>query len=114
MAILIQSVWTLVVATTGRYEQILNFVVPIDFLFFGLTATCLFVFRHRDRYQVPRPTGFRVPGHPLTTVLFIAACWLVVANTIYKYPLNSSIGVVILLLGLPVYGYWHRKQRANA
>jgi APA family basic amino acid/polyamine antiporter len=113
VAILMQSVWTLVVAITGRYEQILNFVVPIDFLFFGLTATCLFVFRRRERYQIPLRAGFRVPGHPVTTIVFIAACWLVVANTIYKYPFNSSIGVVILLLGLPVYVYWQRKQRAN-
>jgi basic amino acid/polyamine antiporter, APA family len=114
VAILMQSIWTLVIALTGRFEQILNFEVPIDFIFFGLTAACLFVFRRRERNQLPAEPGFRVPGHPVTTILFIAACWLVVANTLYKYPLNSSVGVVILLLGLPVYAYWRRKQKTQA
>ncbi|MGB9424447.1 MAG: amino acid permease [Candidatus Acidiferrum sp.] len=113
VAIVLQSVWTVVVALTGKYEQILNFVIPIDFLFFGLSASCLFVFRRRERLAtlaILPPQGFRVPGHPVTTILFIAACWLVVANTLYKYPRNASIGILILLLGLPVYAYWHRSQ----
>ena len=38
VAIILQSVWTLVVALSGRYEQILNYVVSMDFLFFGLTG----------------------------------------------------------------------------
>ena len=43
VAIILQSVWTVVVALSGRYEQILNYVVSMDFLFFGLTgASCLF------------------------------------------------------------------------
>jgi len=47
VAIVLQSIWTVVVALSGRYEQILNYVVSMDFLFFGLTATCVFVFRRR-------------------------------------------------------------------
>ena len=112
VAILLQSIWTVLVAFTGKYEQILNFVIPIDFFFFGLSASCLFIFRHRERNQLTQQIGFRVPGHPVTTIVFILACWLVVANTIYKYPGNSSIGVVILLLGLPVYAFWNRRRKA--
>ena len=112
VAILLQSAWTILVAFTGKYEQILNFVIPIDFFFFGLSASCLFIFRHRERDQPTQQIGFRVPGHPVTTIVFILACWLVVANTIYKYPGNSSIGVVILLLGLPVYAFWNRRRKA--
>jgi basic amino acid/polyamine antiporter, APA family len=117
VAIVLQSVWTIVIALTGRYEQILNFVIPIDALFFGLSACCLFVLRRRERELVSggrrseAPPGFRVPGHPATTVIFISACWLVVANTVYKYPQNASVGILILLLGLPVYGYWHGRQK---
>jgi APA family basic amino acid/polyamine antiporter len=110
MAIVLQSVWTIVVALTGKYEQILNYVVAMDFLFFGLTATTLFVFRKRARLETVEESGFRVPGHPSTTILFITASWLVVANTIYKYPANSLLGFAILLLGLPVYWLWSRRQ----
>jgi len=115
VAIVLQSVWAVGVAFTGRYEQILNFMIPIDFFFIGLSAVCLFVFRRRDATGTGRALaepGFRVPGHPYTTIVFIVACWTVVGNTIYTYPANSLIGVGILLLGLPVYFLWDRKRRA--
>jgi len=108
VAILLQSVWAAVIAFTGKYEQILNYVIPIDFFFIGLSATCLFIFRHRARKE-PVSNGFRVPGHPVTTIVFIVACWLVVGNTLYNSPGDSLIGVLILLLGLPVYAFWARK-----
>jgi len=109
VAIVLQSIWTVVVALSGRYEQILNYVVSMDFLFFGLTATCVFVFRRREIGA--RAATYRVPGHPFTTVTFILISWLVVANTIYRYPGNSLLGMAILLLGIPVYALWHRRNR---
>ena len=114
VAIVLQSIWTAVVAFSGRYEQILNYVVAMDFLFFGLTATCLFVFRRRKQglNATERP-GYRVPGHPMTTLIFIAVSWLVVINTIYQYPSNSLIGMAILLLGLPAYWLWRQTQKAE-
>jgi basic amino acid/polyamine antiporter, APA family len=117
-AIVLQSVWVAVVALSGRYEQILNYVVSMDFIFFGLTATCVFIFRRREKKLVGgmsgEPVGFRVPGHPWTTGTFILISWLVVANTIYKYPANSLLGMLILFLGLPVYAFWHRRQGAGS
>src|SRR4051794_17844848 len=78
IAIVLQSVWVVVVALSGRYEQILNYVVSMDFLFFGLTATCIFVFRHREIGSASHdPQGFRVPGHPWTTGAFVLISWLV-------------------------------------
>jgi basic amino acid/polyamine antiporter, APA family len=114
VAIVMQSVWAVIVAFTGKYEQILNFVIPIDFFFIGLSASCLFIFRRREERSSLATAGFRVPGHPFTTIVFIAACWLVVANTLYKYPENSLIGVLILLLGLPVYAFWSWKKKRRA
>ena len=98
VAIVLQSIWTIVIALSGRYEQILNYVVSMDFLFFGLTAATLFVFRRRDG----RP-AYATPLHPFSTALFVAVCWLVVGNTIWRYPGNTLIGFAILLAGIPVY-----------
>ena len=120
VAILLQGVWAIVIALSGRYEQILNYVVSMDFLFFGLTATCLFVFRRREARAgaagdlAAGPAPYRTPGHPVTTAFFIAACWFVVANTLYKYPGNTAIGVAILLAGIPVYFAWGRGQGRRA
>jgi len=126
-AIVLQGVWTTVIALSGRYEQILNYVVSTDFIFFGLTATCIFVFRRRQRQpsmpggispprtrgaterDVPRDRA-RMPGHPVTTALFVASCWLVVIATAYKYPANSLVGWAIVLAGIPVYFLWGRRN----
>ena len=97
----------MVIAASGRYEQILIYVVCVDFLFIGLTATCVFVFRRRD---ADAPVAMQTPGHPLTTVLFMGACWSIVASTIYEYPVNTLIGLAILAAGVPVYYFWKGRQ----
>jgi basic amino acid/polyamine antiporter, APA family len=113
VAIVLQSFWTAVIALSGRYEQILSYVVCMDFLFFGLTAAAIFVFRRRDTHLATKNAsrGFRVPGHPFTTAIFVLISWLVVANTIYRYPRNSLVGIAILLLGLPAYFLWSRRRQ---
>ncbi len=110
VAIVLQSVWTMVIALSGRYEQILNYVIAMDFLFFGLTATTIFVFRRRaGRGEMNASDGYRMPGHPVSTTIFVAICWWVVGNTIYRYPQNSLIGFVLLFAGIPVYWFWSRR-----
>ena len=111
LAIVLQSIWTIVVALSGRYDQILNYVVSMDFLFFGLTGLTLFVFRRREGKSEDVQRGYRAPGHPFTTAVFVLVSWLVVINTIYKYPRNSLLGIFVLLLGLPVYAFWAAKKR---
>jgi basic amino acid/polyamine antiporter, APA family len=119
VAIVLQGVWAAVIALSGRYDQILNYVVSTDFIFFGLTAACLFVFRRRQARgklkrsgsAVPSARRFaRMPGHPVTTVFFIVASWLVVLDTIYKYPGDSLVGLAIVLAGIPAYFFWGRRQ----
>ncbi|HWZ44934.1 MAG TPA: amino acid permease [Candidatus Saccharimonadales bacterium] len=104
IAITLQSIWTVVILFSGKYEQILDYVTSMDALFFGLSASCLFVLRHRD----PRAGYIRTPGHPVTTALFCLACAGVAGNTIYLYPGNTLIGMAILVSGVPVYFLWKR------
>jgi APA family basic amino acid/polyamine antiporter len=111
-AIALQGLLAVAIALTGQYEQILNYVVSVDFIFYGLTATCIFVFRRRDGALGPID-GTRVPGHPYTTIFFIACCWLVVVNSIYAEPKNSLIGLGLMLTGVPVYFFWKRKLDAR-
>jgi basic amino acid/polyamine antiporter, APA family len=109
VAIALQGVLALLIALSGTYEQILNYVTSVDFIFFGLTAGTIFVFR-RAAGAEPRPVA-RVPGHPVTTALFAAACLLIVAATVYNYPANSAIGLAIMLAGIPAYLLWSRSAR---
>ncbi|HLL16011.1 MAG TPA: amino acid permease [Pyrinomonadaceae bacterium] len=110
-AIALQGAAAIVIALSGRYGQILNYVVSVDFIWFGLTGLSLFIFRRRLPAGGDEATAFKVPGHPYTTALFVAACWLVVLSTVYKYPANSAIGFLIVLAGVPACYYWLRQQR---
>lgn len=112
VAIVLQGVLAILIAWIGVYDQILNYVVSVDFIFFGLTAASIFVFRKERSTEETSAKGIAVPGHPLTTLLFIAVCWLVVLNTIYRYPQNTLIGIGILLAGIPAYLVWRfRNER---
>ncbi|HXO38743.1 MAG TPA: amino acid permease, partial [Candidatus Acidoferrum sp.] len=108
LAIAIQSVWTMVILLTGSYEKILNYVTSMDSLFWALTAGCLFILRRRD----PDRSTFSMPGHPYSTAFFCVVCLAVVANTVYRFPANTLIGMAILLAGIPMYYIWRRTLRA--
>ena len=112
VAIVLQGLLATIIALSGKYEQILNYVVSVDFIFFGLTAMCVFIFRRRLKEKHSDSALARVPGHPLTTAAFIAICWLVVINTVYQYPRNTLIGLAILLAGIPAFFIWERKNRS--
>jgi APA family basic amino acid/polyamine antiporter len=101
VAIALQGAVAILITMTRKYGQILNYVVSVDFIFFGLTGLSLFIFRRR----LP-PAPFRAPGHPVTTAVFTLACWAVVAATIAQHVADTAIGLVILLAGLPAYAFW--------
>lgn len=109
-AIALQGVTAIVIALSGRYEAILNYVVAVDFVFFGLTGVCIFLYRRRDhRAGLATEGRFRVPGHPWTTLFFIVCCWGVVGNSLWDKPKESLLGFAVLSLGVPVYLIWRRR-----
>jgi basic amino acid/polyamine antiporter, APA family len=111
VAIALQGAWAIVIALTGTYAQVVNYVVAMDCLFFGLTAVCLFVMRRRPMPESAEAVGYVVPGHPWTTLLFIAAEWAVVASTFAADPRRSFIGLGIAIAGLPAYLLWQARNR---
>jgi len=106
VAIALQGLAAALIALSGRYEQILSYVVSVDFLWFGLTGATLFVLRQRGARRPEHAT----PGHPGTTIFFIACCFGVVAATIRAYPAQGAGGLAILATGVPVYFLWRRRS----
>ena len=112
VAIVLQGLATIIIACSGTYGEILNFEVTVDFIFFGMTAASLFILRRR---QVGADSAmYRVPGHPLTTILFVLSCAGIVGSAIVASPANSGIALCIMLAALPVYYYWSRFRRAHS
>ena len=115
IATLVVAAWTGVLALSGRYDQILSYVVSMNFLFFGLSASCLFTLRRRERRAGGAPPpAFQAPWHPWTTSAFIAASAMIVGFSFWAYPVNSLIGYAILMLGVPPYLYWRRRGSPGA
>jgi APA family basic amino acid/polyamine antiporter len=108
-AIALQGAFAMLLTAWGEYRQILDYMIAVDFLFFGLTASCLFVFRRRDP-GLPED-AFRVPGHPWTTGAFIAICWLFVANLVAQRPGDTLMGMAVLATGVPAYAFWRARRR---
>jgi basic amino acid/polyamine antiporter, APA family len=115
VAIVTQGIAAAVIAVSGRYDQILNYVTSVDYTFFGLSAIALIVFRNRDARTAgaPRP-HFTMPGHPWTTLLFLAVAWAIVGDVLVKSPVDTSIGLGILLSGLPAYAIFAALGRRRA
>lgn len=112
VAIALQGTLCAIVAASGSYESIMSYVTSVDFMFYGLAALALFVFRARDRERVG-VVGYTVPGHPWTTAFFMLASWVVVGTTVYSDPKHSLIGIGALLLGVPTYFVWMRLRKAE-
>ena len=117
LAIAMQGLLAIAITFWGEYEQILEYVVSVDFIFFGATALCVFVFRRRQKAMKAEAaeSGTRlttIPGHPVTTALFVAICWLVVINTVYHKPGNTLIGLAILLAGIPAFFFWRWRNKS--
>ncbi len=106
IAIVLQGIWASVIAVVGLYAQVLNYVVALDAVFFGLTGAALLVFRRRNPDAV---AGMRMPGHPVTTIIFVCAFWILALSTIVQFPKDAGMGVLILLIGIPVYLGWKRR-----
>lgn len=109
VAIVFMGAWSIVLALSGTYAQLLDYVVFGDWIFFGLTVASLFIYRARD--AAPR-AGFRVPAYPWTPALFVLAATYVVASSIVANPKNALIGTGLLVLGVPT--YWLGRRRVSS
>ena len=84
-------------------------MVFVGWIFYALGAAAVIALRFKLP-DAPRP--FRVPGYPVTPVLFILAAVAIVGNTIVEQPVQSAMGIAIVLLGAPAYWLWRRKAAA--
>ena len=106
-AVIAGAVWSAILAITGTFEQLLTYVIFIGWIFYALAGASVFIYRRRMPDAV-RP--FRVPGYPLTPLLFVIAAAALALNTIVTQPTRAGTGIVIVLLGAPAYLIWRKKK----
>ncbi|MBI3263668.1 MAG: amino acid permease [Acidobacteria bacterium] len=109
-AIAAQAVWAAVLAWTGTYRQLFTRVVFTEWIFFALMAAGLFILRRRSDYH----PAYRIWGYPLVPATFVLFSAGIVLNRIVTEPVESFTGILMVVLGLPVYYTWARPGRATS
>jgi len=106
-ALAVQAVWTAFLCISGSYSQLLDYIIFAVLVFYILTIGGLFVLRFK-RPDAPRP--YRALGYPVLPALYIAmATWICIVLLRYK-PQYTWPGLVLVLLGIPVYLFWSRQS----
>jgi len=106
-SLIVQGVWSAVLALSGTYDQLFTYVVFMMVISYSATVVGLFVLR-RTRPDVPRP--YRCAGYPWVPALYVlfSAAWAL--NTAVERPKEALAGFIIVLIGVPGYIYWRRAK----
>ena len=110
-ALIVQALWTCVLCISGSYGQLLDYIICTELIFYILTILCLFVLRAK-RPEAERP--YRAIGYPVLPAIYILmAAWICIVLLRYK-PQYTWPGLVIVLLGIPVFAVWSRKAVSDS
>ena len=110
ISLLVQGIWAGVLILSGSFDQLTDFAIFAFWLFYGMTAAAVFVFRFREP-DTPRP--YRTWGYPIVPGLFVLVTIGLIGYTIYNTPLKSLIGLAIIAAGVPVYWFFAHGAKAN-
>jgi len=109
-SIIIQAVWSSLLAVSGSYDQLTDYVIFASWIFYGMTTSAVLVLR-RTMPDAPRP--YKTLGYPLIPLVFVlVALWLIV-NTLVARPVESATGLILIALGLPVFLYCRHQRNQN-
>ena len=109
--LLVQAVWTMILCVSGSYGQLLDYIIFAELIFYMLTIACLFVLRVKEP-DAARP--YRAFGYPVLPAIYIVmAAWICYVLLRYK-PQYTWPGLVLVLLGIPVYLFWSSRRSSQA
>ncbi len=110
-SIVVQAVWSCLLALSGTYDQLTDYVIFASWIFYGLVTSSVFVLRRKLK-DAPRP--YATLGYPLVPLVFVGvAAWLVI-NTLLQRPVESVAGLALIAAGLPFYIHFRRRRRELA
>jgi basic amino acid/polyamine antiporter, APA family len=108
LAIIFQSTWAVIlILFWGTFENLISYVVFTDWIFFGLAAATIFIFRKKRK---PDEKGYKTLGYPVTPIFFVAVSTWFVINTLIDKPAQAIAGLIFLSAGVPVFLYWKKKN----
>jgi len=110
-ALVVQAIWTCLLCLSGTYGQLLDYIIFAVLVFYVLTILGLFVLR-RTRPTAERP--YRAFGYPVLPAIYIVIAFFIDIVLLRYKPQYTWPGLIIVLLGIPVYYVWSRRQAQQA
>ena len=104
-ALLVQGVWACILALSGSFDTLTDYVIFGSWIFYALVTSSVFVFR-RKMPDAERP--YKTFGYPVVPILFLLVAGWLILNTLWTNPKQSFFGIFLILIGLPVYYYLTR------
>jgi APA family basic amino acid/polyamine antiporter len=108
---MVQMVWTCILCLSGTYSQLLDYIVCAVLIFYILTILGLFVLR-RTHPGAERP--YRAVGYPILPSIYIAMALFIDIVLLRYKPQYTWPGLVIVLIGIPVYYMWSRRSAGQS
>jgi APA family basic amino acid/polyamine antiporter len=107
-AIVLQGIWAVLLCLSGTYSDLLDYVIFAVLIFFALTITAIFILRIK-KPDIPRP--YKAWGYPVIPALYILTTTFIMVILLLYKPNYTFPGLVIVLIGIPVYYLWRRSSR---
>jgi basic amino acid/polyamine antiporter, APA family len=106
-SLIIQCIWSCVLVLSGSFDQLSDMMIFVVFIFYGATATGVFILR-KKMPDTPRP--FKVWGYPVVPAIIILFSAGLFINTIIEQPKLAKYGVLLVLTGIPMWFWFNRKK----
>jgi APA family basic amino acid/polyamine antiporter len=110
-AVIFQGCVAILLVLTGTHQELYSYTMFATWAFLGLTAVALIRLRTTNP-DLPRP--YRVWGYPWTPLIFGAAAFVISANLWLVRPIRSSVGLAIILVGIPFFYHWSKQAKASS
>ncbi|HTF42408.1 MAG TPA: amino acid permease, partial [Terriglobales bacterium] len=107
-ALILQAVLSsLLLLAIGKFQALFSLAIFGEWLFYAMTSSTIFIFRHRDP---PGSRPYSVWGYPVLPAPFILAAIVLLVFSFADQPRNSLIGSGIILLGIPLHRFLQRRR----
>ncbi len=111
IALIVQGIWASVLALSGSFDTLTDYVIFGSWIFYALVTSSVFVFRKKFP-DAARP--YRAFGYPIVPILFLIVAGFLLINTMINAPTQAFTGIFLILLGLPVYYYLTRNNKEKS
>jgi basic amino acid/polyamine antiporter, APA family len=102
-AIAFQAVIACLMVLTGQFDDLYSLFIFAQWIFYGLSVASVYGSRRKEP-DLPRP--YRAWGYPVVPAIFVIGAFALTVNLFIQRPVRSSIGLLLILAGLPFYRHW--------